>query len=45
MLKVTLDIPPSEPAGLGPVVIVVALAIVAAAVVPVVLRRSRRGRT
>jgi hypothetical protein len=43
MLKVTLDIPPAEPAGLGPVIIV-ALAMLAAAVVLVGLRRSRRGR-
>jgi hypothetical protein len=43
MLKVTLDIPPSQPS-LGPVVIIVLLGVVAAAVVLVVLRRARPRR-
>lgn len=43
MLKVTLDVPP-EPFGAGPVLVVVLLAVVAAGVGLVLVRRLRDGR-
>lgn len=42
MLKVTVDVPP-QPSGCGPVLVVVLLAVVAAGVGLVLVRRLRNG--